>query len=330
MSIPRPYFKDVPGIGDLSVERILEEYDYALLFVLKDKDGKRYVCTCFDTRKCQRWLLAPISDENLVRLLRNGIQIRDTFLSDTSAYYVRMDYKTREDTYKMAKTCDIPRDWLPDEGYLDAPPHEWDDYIREIEDGNPSYTWSESPGTKSHVMQFAKDPNLSSARVILERKTCTFEPGIPGEPDVRFTWPIPPVRKDSVQAHRTLAERLAIEKAQSEIWHHEYAISEITGMLRAMDEHDLDVLDIWSFVPHELTGSAYDNDHVVEVGNITITVNQRGDVWPTIRTERGNQTLIEPRDADTVWESLEDTLRTIEDILHDEIEHYEKIIDALE
>ena len=50
MIIPDPYFRDVPSIGNLYMETVLEEHDFPLLSVLKDSSGVRYLCMCYDTR----------------------------------------------------------------------------------------------------------------------------------------------------------------------------------------------------------------------------------------------------------------------------------------
>ena len=36
MRLPDPYFKSVPGYGNLSVEQTIVDHDYPLLFVLID------------------------------------------------------------------------------------------------------------------------------------------------------------------------------------------------------------------------------------------------------------------------------------------------------
>lgn len=143
MIIPDPYFKDVPGIGNLSMEEILEEYDYPLLSVLKDLSGARYLCMCYDTRGAQHWAVVKISASHLIQLLSNHLELADAFLNcGQKTVFIRMDYKSREETYHFYDPKNVPLDCIPEKGeFLDAEPGDWDEYIELLEgtdsDRNP-------------------------------------------------------------------------------------------------------------------------------------------------------------------------------------------------
>ncbi len=134
--IPNPYFKNVPGCGNLKMEQVIVDYVYPLLSVLKDDFGNRYLCMCFDTRGAQQWLITPISSSVLAALLGNKITLASPFENPGSRkILVSMDYRTRVETFQVLDACQVPKEDMPEAGeYLDAEPGEWDEYIRELED----------------------------------------------------------------------------------------------------------------------------------------------------------------------------------------------------
>lgn len=131
MAIPDPYFKNVPGVGDLKMEQVIVDYAYPLLSVLQDKFGMRYLCMCFDTRGAQQWLITSIPNVVLAALLENKVTLSSPFENPgTEKIKVIMDYHTREETFQRLRADQIQREELPDAGeYLDAEPGEWAAYI---------------------------------------------------------------------------------------------------------------------------------------------------------------------------------------------------------
>lgn len=134
MSIPNPYFKDVPDCGDLRMEQVIVDYVYPLLSVLKDDRGNRYLCMCFDTRGTQQWLITPVSSSVLTGLLQNKTTLALPFEDpSTKKILVNMDYQTRAETFQVLDACQIPKEDLPETGeYLDAEPEEWNEYIKTL------------------------------------------------------------------------------------------------------------------------------------------------------------------------------------------------------
>ena len=161
MFIPHPYFKNVPGCGDLRMEQVIVDYVYPLLSVLKDNHGSRYLCMCFDTRGMQQWIITPISNSALIELLQNQITLASPFENpSTRKILVNMNYQTRVETFQVLDACQIPKEDIPEAGeYLDAEPGEWDEYIKTLNKKcrpgkNYGFTyqyWSRLSGTPSII-----------------------------------------------------------------------------------------------------------------------------------------------------------------------------------
>lgn len=160
MTIPNPYFKNVPGIGDLKMEQIIVDYDYPLLSVLRDNSGNRYLCMCFDTHGAQQWLITPISNKVLISLLKNKATLSFPFEDlSTKKFKAVMDYHTREETFQLLDACQIPKEDLPEEGeYLDAEPDEWEEYIRTL-------SFVGKKATKSCYMTYYRGCRYGKSRV---------------------------------------------------------------------------------------------------------------------------------------------------------------------
>lgn len=149
MKIPNPYFENVPKYGNLVVEQVIVEYIYPLLSVLKDKNGDRYLCMCFDTRGSQQWLISPISSSNLIKMLTNRLTLKDSFIKDTDiVIYAFRDYETRKDSFLQMASDKVPLDYLPEAGeYLDAEQNEWEEYIAKINASTCAWieSWAAAP-----------------------------------------------------------------------------------------------------------------------------------------------------------------------------------------
>lgn len=140
MSIPNPYFERVPQYGDLSMEKIIVDYVYPLLSVLKDSRGSRYLCMCFDTRGAQQWLITPISSKDLTALLKNEITLSAPFENTSSKKILAVrNYETKEESFLLLDAHQVPKEDLPEKGeYLDADSREWDEYISFLYSPHPS------------------------------------------------------------------------------------------------------------------------------------------------------------------------------------------------
>lgn len=125
-----PYFTNVPLYGDLHIDYVLVDYVYHLLFTLKNGNSQYFICTCFDTRGAQQWLLAPISVNALLNLLQNQIPIKTAFLKTDTIVHAKLDYETREEIFRTMSPVNVPTEWFPSTGeYLNPDPGEYDDYV---------------------------------------------------------------------------------------------------------------------------------------------------------------------------------------------------------
>jgi hypothetical protein len=113
------------------MEQIIIDYDYPLLFILKNAIGERFLCMCYNTRGAQQWIVTPISKSQISDFLQNKISLREPFEdSSTTKIYATHDYRTQEDSFKCVESHDILSDDLPAKGeYLDSEENEWDDYL---------------------------------------------------------------------------------------------------------------------------------------------------------------------------------------------------------
>lgn len=135
MRIPDPYFfKDVPGVGDMTMEQVIAGYDYLLLSVLKDPKGNRFLCFCFDTHGSQQWLLTPISNKDLIDLLENKLELAAPYKNEeTTKIKAVMNYETREEVLTPLDAQFIPARMFPEAGeFLESDPGEWDSYIQNL------------------------------------------------------------------------------------------------------------------------------------------------------------------------------------------------------
>lgn len=149
MKIPNPYFKNVLNYGNLCMEQVIVEYDYPLLSILVDNKNNRYLSMCFDTRGSQQWLIAPISTENLIRLLTNRITLDAPYKKARSnIIYAVRNYETKVETFSELQPLDIPDENLPVAGeYLDSEENEWEEYIGQLQEENEQWivSYEEQP-----------------------------------------------------------------------------------------------------------------------------------------------------------------------------------------
>ena len=85
-----PYFKRVPGVGDLHLEEVLLEDNCALLFVLTDKnesDPRKFITICRTNLNKQKWIAYEINDQILEEMKHGTLSLKQgikTFPAGTS------------------------------------------------------------------------------------------------------------------------------------------------------------------------------------------------------------------------------------------------------
>ncbi len=130
-AIPNPYFANVPKIGDLTMDYVILDYDYPLLFVCRDGSDNLYLCDCCDTYKEQRWIIAPISKRSLIALLTNKLTLRAAFeQAEGNCCVAVWSKEAPAEKYTLISAKEFDPEDLPDKGaYLDADEGEFEDYI---------------------------------------------------------------------------------------------------------------------------------------------------------------------------------------------------------
>lgn len=102
------YFK-LPHIGDLMLEH--EFYSLGndpILFVCKDKVGRRYLCSCCHIG--DEWVVGQANEEKLVDLIDDIVSIREVFETCNSLFFVVWDGKS------FCSKSNIPNNALPQTG----------------------------------------------------------------------------------------------------------------------------------------------------------------------------------------------------------------------
>ena len=130
--LPKPYFKDVPGIGDLIVEQVLLELDYPLVFVCRDNQNKLYLCDCCDVYEEQRWLISPATLKQIISLLKNQITVREILFNagemGCTAVWSKFDPENMHYWAGAFRAEDLP----DEDSFLDAEDGEFNDYIESL------------------------------------------------------------------------------------------------------------------------------------------------------------------------------------------------------
>lgn len=131
------YFSGIKDIGSLDIEKILCEYDFPLLFTLiNNKTKDRYIAVCCDVVHEQRWIIAPISIENIIKLLKDQIDIYSSFRTNINGKCIIAHWKRSEGMrYEYVACSEIPDEELPLKGdYLEAYDDEFEEYIKELQE----------------------------------------------------------------------------------------------------------------------------------------------------------------------------------------------------
>ncbi len=139
----KSYFTDIPNIGDLDLEKVLFEDICPIFFTLISKEQKRYIGVCCELYGEQRWLISPISDSNLIRMLKDEISMRDAFLTQNTEKCIIAHWSKENPTirYDLVDTCNLPKDDLPLGECLESEDDEIEEYIELLEQSNTdSYT----------------------------------------------------------------------------------------------------------------------------------------------------------------------------------------------
>ena len=136
------YFTGIPNIGDLYLDKVLFEDICPIFFTLISEELNRYICVCCELYGEQRWLISPISNSELIRMLKDEISMRDAFLTQNSEKCIvaRWSKENPKTSYKLVDTCKLPSGDLPLDEYLESEDDEIAEYIELLEQSGFAYT----------------------------------------------------------------------------------------------------------------------------------------------------------------------------------------------
>lgn len=131
MQLPDPYFKNVPVIGDLTLDYIIFEDECPILFVCKTAKNQLYLCDCCDTYQEQKWLIAPVTVSKLQQMLEDKITIREVFENAEDkccvATWSRGDICEK---YTILSAKHFLKEDLPEKGaYIEGEEGEYKEYL---------------------------------------------------------------------------------------------------------------------------------------------------------------------------------------------------------
>ena len=135
MTIPNPYFSNVPCIGDLEIDYIIVENECPIVFICKDRNNDLYFCNCVTMQNVQKWAITKISKETIMNYFKNEISNYEIFKNSShKIYIVTWNFGYKKENNKIVSSDKVLDDDLPPrDSYLYADEGEFDDYIELLE-----------------------------------------------------------------------------------------------------------------------------------------------------------------------------------------------------
>lgn len=125
-------FRSIPGFEHLTMDRILFEGQYPVLFTCTDNE-KVYLFICYYRSNREMSWIGTVTDyDNLIQLLQNKVTIRDAFMAVTEDKMM-ITYDGHQTTFSFVKRDRIPEGILPTDGeFMDADEDEFSEEIDEF------------------------------------------------------------------------------------------------------------------------------------------------------------------------------------------------------
>lgn len=137
------YFANVPKYENLDIEEVIFEDGFPVFFTAKSNNFQRFICICCDIVKEQRWIIAPISNDNLIKLLTNQLTMHDSFLTENICIIARWSKENPVLQYEEISSSDIVPEDLPVEGeYIESEAGEYSSYISLIESSAINFSFA--------------------------------------------------------------------------------------------------------------------------------------------------------------------------------------------
>lgn len=129
-----PFFTAVSDIGNLNWEEIIVDDACPIFFTLISEDGHRYISVCCELYEEQRWLIAPITNNDLINLLTNRLSMREAFSNPSNNECIIAHWSKDKPVLRYEKIApsEIPEQDLPIDEMLEAEDGEFAEYIRKI------------------------------------------------------------------------------------------------------------------------------------------------------------------------------------------------------
>ena len=107
--------KQVPIFKDLTLDIILFESTYPVLFTCKDGNEVYLFSRCLVNAKVVKWIGTKTNYETLIQLLQDKITIREAFLNVTKDKII-IEYDGKNVQYKTFDKELVPSELLPSAG----------------------------------------------------------------------------------------------------------------------------------------------------------------------------------------------------------------------
>ena len=118
-------------------DMILVQYVRPILFTCRTAFDQLYIFSCYQADATGiKWLAARTTEEKLIQLLKNEIEIHDMFFNeDKTVFLVEQAGATEEKTVERKLTSEVPAEIFPSSSYyLEAEDDEYSDEIRELKE----------------------------------------------------------------------------------------------------------------------------------------------------------------------------------------------------
>ena len=164
-----PFFTNFPDVGDLNWEEIIVEDTCPIFFTLISEKGQRYISVCCELYEEQRWVVAPISNAGLIKLLTNKLSMKDAFFTQSNEKCIIAHWSKDNPVlrYEIAASNELSEQDLPIDEMLEAEESEFAEYIQKIKD-------SESKSVVNVLASEIADRTINTNLVIRDM-TCEEE-----------------------------------------------------------------------------------------------------------------------------------------------------------
>jgi hypothetical protein len=132
-------FENIEPVGSLTINRVIFETTYPILFTCTNEKKELFLCVCCRHDSTERkWLIAKTDPTTMISMLKDELAVRDAFLKHPE---VRLTVRCLNTDGILQVTQDDGQDWneqtsksLPDAGeYLNADRDEFEEEIAYFE-----------------------------------------------------------------------------------------------------------------------------------------------------------------------------------------------------